>query len=218
MKCPHCLTAFHDNKHGQPLGEDATSDWTLVTRTCPECRRFIFTLAERYERYVVGGSNFYHYSRERLCYPRGISRAPLPAEVPAEFANDYLEACATLSDSPKASAALSRRCLQHVLRDRLGANRQNLAGEIQQVLDAGHLPTQLLESLDAVRNIGNFAAHPIKSTSSGEVLDVEPGEAEWNLDVLESLFDYIFVQPAVLQRKRDALNAKLKDAGKPVVR
>jgi len=94
----------------------------------------------------------------------------------------------------------------------------DLAGEIQQVLDAGKLPSHLLESLDAVRNIGNFAAHPIKSTSSGEIMDVEPGEAEWNLDVLEALFDHVFVQPAVLQKKRDALNAKLKEAGKPQVK
>lgn len=218
MKCPHCLTAFHDNKQAQKLGEDATSAWTLVTRTCPECKKFIFTFVENYDRYVVGGNNFYHRTRERLCYPRGISRTPLSAEVSTAFANDYTEACATLSDSPKASAALSRRCLQHVLREKLGVKKGDLAGEIQQILDAGHLPTHLLESLDAVRNIGNFAAHPIKSTASGEVIEVEPGEAEWNLDVLESLFDYIFVQPALLQKKRDALNAKLKEAGKPPVK
>jgi hypothetical protein len=77
------------------------------------------------------------------------------------------------------------------------------------------LSSHLLDSLDAVRNIGNFAAHPIKSKSSGEVIDVEPGEAEWNLDVLEALFDYYFVQPAILKKKRDELNAKLKEAGKP---
>jgi hypothetical protein len=77
------------------------------------------------------------------------------------------------------------------------------------------LPTHLTESIDAVRNIGNFAAHPIKSTSTGEIVDVELGEAEWLLDVLESLFDFYFVQPAILKAKRDALNKKLMDAGKP---
>jgi len=218
MKCPHCLTAFHDNKQVHLLGEDATSDWILVTRTCPECKKFVFSLAERYNRYRVGGANHYHNTRERFCYPRGVSRAPLPSEVPADFADDYSEACATLADSPKASAALSRRCLQHVLRDKLGVTKGNLASEIQQVLDAAHLPTHLLESLDAIRNIGNFAAHPIKSTASGEIIEVEAGEAEWNLDVLESLFDYVFVQPALLQKKRDALNTKLKEAGKPPVK
>jgi hypothetical protein len=44
---------------------------------------------------------------------------------------------------------------------------------------------------------------------------VEPGEAEWNLDVIESLFDFYFTQPALLKKKRDALNTKLKAAGKP---
>jgi hypothetical protein len=58
-------------------------------------------------------------------------------------------------------------------------------------------------------------SHPTKSTSSGEVVPVEAGEAEWNLDVVEALFDFYFVQPHLLHKKRDALNAKLKDAGKP---
>jgi len=43
---------------------------------------------------------------------------------------------------------------------------------------------------------------------------VEPGEAEWNLDTLEALFDYYFVQPSVIRRKKDALKQELKDAGK----
>ncbi|MDB6122745.1 MAG: hypothetical protein JWQ71_1738 [Pedosphaera sp.] len=90
----------------------------------------------------------------------------------------------------------------------------DLFGEIDQVLKTGHLPTHISESIDAIRNIGNFAAHPIKSKSTGEIVPVEPGEAEWNLDVLELLFDFYFVQPAVIKKKRAALDAKLKDVGK----
>ena len=89
----------------------------------------------------------------------------------------------------------------------------DLSSEITQVLQ--QLPSHLAQAVDAIRNIGNFAAHPNKSTSTGEIIDVEPGEAEWLLDVLEGLFDHYFVQPAVLAAKRDALNQKLKDAGKP---
>ena len=44
---------------------------------------------------------------------------------------------------------------------------------------------------------------------------LEPGEAEWLLDTLEGFFDLSFVQPATLGKKRDALNKKLKEAGKP---
>jgi len=34
----------------------------------------------------------------------------------------------------------------------------------------------------------------------------------WLLDTLEGLFDFYFVQPALLQKKRAALNAKLASA------
>ncbi len=75
--------------------------------------------------------------------------------------------------------------------------------------------TYMGEQLDAVRVIGNFAAHPIKSKSTGEIVEVEPGEAEWNLDVLDLLFNFYFVQPEGIKNKRKALDKKLADAGKP---
>ncbi len=215
MKCPHCLVEFHDEIRRIDLGEDSTSLWHLHKRICPKCGKFVLSLKEHYDRYNVGSGNHYHRNREFYCYPRAVSRSPLSLDVPEQFAADYREACLTLTDSPKASAALSRRCLQHILREVAKVKHGNLADEIQAVIDSRAVPTHLVESLDAVRNIGNFAAHPIKSKASGEVLDVEPGEAEWNLDVLESLFDFYFDQPAEIQRKRDALNAKLKEAGKP---
>jgi Domain of unknown function (DUF4145) len=95
-----------------------------------------------------------------------------------------------------------------------GVKQGNLINEIKEVVESGKLPADLAEALDAVRVIGNFAAHPIKSTNTGEIVDVEPGEAEWLLETLESLFEFYFVRPAVLQAKRDSLNAKLKEAGK----
>ncbi len=150
--------------------------------------------------------------------PKGIARSPVPAVVPNDLAEDYKEACVVLPDSPKASAALSRRCLQSLLRVRAKVKPGDLSSEIQQVLDGGALPSYVAEAIDAVRAIGNFAAHPVKSQHTGEVLPVEPGEAEWNLDVLESLFDFYYTQPAALKAKKDALNQKLQEAGKPPVK
>ena len=91
----------------------------------------------------------------------------------------------------------------------------NLADEIQDVIDSGKLPADLTDSIDAIRNIGNFAAHPMKSKQSGEILEVLPGEAEWTVVVLEELFDFYFVRPAQRQKMKDDLNKKLQDAGKP---
>lgn len=107
-----------------------------------------------------------------LVYPRGTPR-PLPPEVPREYAEDYKEACLVLPDSPKASAALSRRCLQNLLRSVAKVTPGKLANEIQEVVDSKTLPSHLAESIDAIRNVGNFAAHPVKSERSGEIIDVE---------------------------------------------
>jgi hypothetical protein len=153
-------------------------------------------------------------SKVFFVHPKSSSRPPCPPEVPNKFAEDYIEACLVISDSPKASAALSRRCLQNILREVAKVKPGNLSNEIQQVIDSGNLPSHIVDAIDAVRNIGNFATHPLKSEKTGEILPVEPMEAEWNLDVLEALFDFYFVQPAVVRKKRAALDQKLKEAGK----
>ena len=50
----------------------------------------------------------------------------------------------------------------------------------------------IMKAVDAIRNIGNFAAHPLKDMTTGIIANVEPGEAEWSLDVLEALFDFVY--------------------------
>jgi len=224
MQCPHCLVAFHDKPEWLLLGKDVDGSWALVKLHCPACRKLVLSLSrgepiygnDPYNRKVFRQLAPVHWSA--LVYPRAALRKACPSEVlktAPDLAADHKEACLVLADSPKASAALSRRCLQSLLRQRAGVTPGNLADEIQQVLDSAVLPSHLAQSLDAVRQIGNFAAHPIKSTSSGEVVPVEPGEAEWTLDTLDGLFDFYFVQPALTAQRRAALEAKLKDAGKP---
>jgi hypothetical protein len=219
MKCPHCLVEFRPELSWLVIGKDVESYWALERYIChnEECKRWILYLVKGTPVTTRGPSfrGFEHGAHRRLIHPKGAARTPIPPEVPEDLAEDYREGCLVLPDSPKASAALSRRCVQHLLREHAGIKQGNLADEIQQVIDSGQLPSHLVEAIDAVRNVGNFAAHPIKSQVTGQIVPVEPGEAEWNLDVLELLFDFYFVQPEVIKRKRDALDAKLKDAGKP---
>lgn len=178
----------------------------MGSRKCPnrDCLKHVFVIAQDNALLEI--------------YP------PLPPEKPrpepaqaviSPYRDDYNEAAAVLKDSPKASAALSRRLLQHLIREKAGIKKANLSLEIDELLANSGLPSRINESVDAIRNVGNFAAHPIKSTNTGEIVDVEPGEAEWNLDVLDMLFDFYFVQPALIQAKKEALNKKLQDAGKP---
>jgi hypothetical protein len=202
------------------VGNDAEGGWLLTRRHCPACKKFIFDLQTGLllipnNLQGLQGFQFSVVKRTIRVWPKGTSRTPIPLEVPPGIAEDYREACLVLADSPKASAALSRRCLQNVLRSAGGVKHGDLAKEIDQVIAAKTLPNIIAESLDQVRVIGNFGAHPMKSTTTGEIVDVEPHEAEWNLDVLESLFDFYYVQPARAKAKKDAINKKLVAAGKP---
>ena len=216
MKCPHCLTEFHDNPQNIDIGHDQDGYWLLVQQTCPACNRFVLHLQCGDSRIRLGDIvGLRNVEKNILVRPKGINRSPCPPEIPDGFATDYREACLVVADSAKASAALSRRCMQHILREKAGIRHSDLATEIQECLDKRVFPTYIADSLDAVRNIGNFASHPIKTKSTGEIVDVEPGEAEWNLDVLEALFDFFFVGPAKVKAKKEALNKKLDDAGKP---
>jgi hypothetical protein len=224
MKCPHCAESFFDEPERRAIGTDAGGFWNIVITPCPACKKFILQLESQAllpgykidlpvlspptEHFRFDSANL------QMVRPKVSARAPCPPQVPDDIKKDYEKAALVLADSPEASAALSRRCLQHVLDDK-GFKSKNLIDQINLVLKNGKLPTQIAENIDAIRNIGNFGAHPQKSLVAAELLPVEPEEAEWNLDVLESLFDVFYVQPDMAKQKRDALNQKLKSAGKP---
>jgi hypothetical protein len=224
MKCPHCLTDFNGNQSFWTvgLGVDGAGSWIATRRQCPTCDNFIFELVKGTSisgmPSGVTGVSLSIVDLRLMVWPKVVSRAPIPSEVPKDIASEYKEACLVLADSAKASAALSRRCLQNLLRQAVGVKPGDLYDEIQQVLDSNRLPSVIADGIDGVRVVGNFGAHPIKSKNTGEIVDVEPNEAEWNLDVLESLFDFYYVLPARAKAKKEALNKKLKDAGKPTLR
>ena len=217
MKCPHCAAGIYEgfatavvinaahvtSRENKILASQVV--WNISHQRCPECHEHIIFL----ERPVPS-----HLQLSFMAYPSSRSR-PIPAEVTDPYRQDFREASKVLADSPKASAALSRRCLQAILRDKAGTLQKDLYDQIEEVINSGKVPAHIAEGLHAVRNIGNFAAHMMKSTVTGAILDVEPGEAEWNLDVLELLFDFYFVQPAVAAKRKAELNKKLKEAGKP---
>jgi hypothetical protein len=223
VKCPHCLTDFHDaavetalarKEDGAQFADREGARWSVIARICPACGQAVIDLRRR--RWFGGGGvmTAVPQDSEIRVWPRGVARAPLSTHVPQKYTGDYREACLVLGDSPKASAALSRRCLQMLLRDEAKVTPGNLSFEIDQVLAAKMLPPSIAGAVDGIRNIGNFAAHAMKSTNTGEIIEVEDGEAEWCLNVLESLFDFFFVQPKILDAKKAALNKKLTDAGK----
>jgi hypothetical protein len=95
----------------------------------------------------------------------------------------------------------------------------SLMKQIEKALDETDakkaLPTSLRENIDAIRNFGNFSAHPISDQTTLQIVDVEDGEAEWCLELLTDMFDHYYVRPAVAAERRAALAEKLSAAGKP---
>jgi hypothetical protein len=215
MKCPHCDTGIHEDTKGSFMFTSHVAErWSEEHLTCPECKKVTIYL----EAEIVDSTNLHTITVSRfMAFPPRASERRLAAEVPDPYKRDFVEAAAVLPLSPKASAALSRRNLQAIIHDQAGVKGRDLNAEIETLIASQKLPSHIADELHAVRNIGNFAAHPIKSTSSGEIVDVEVGEAEWNLDVLESLFDFYFVEPTKAAQRKAALNKKLKEAGKPTI-
>ena len=158
------MYALHGEIHAEQedcyIRNDADKGWWIFTYFCPACGRANMFLVNG-----ISKISAQHVLKEEISRtairPKHSSRPPCPSEVPPDIAEDYKEACLVLSDSPKASAALSRRCLQNLLRNVAGVNPSDLANEIQEVLNKKQLPSHLADLIDAVRVVGNFAAHPI---------------------------------------------------------
>ena len=106
-----------------------------------------------------------------------------PDYVPKPIIDNYTEACQICELSPKASATLSRRCLQGIIRDFWGVKGRNLADEINQIKDK--VDPLIWEAIDSVRKIGNIGAHMEKDINL--VIDVEPKEAVALIELIETL-------------------------------
>jgi hypothetical protein len=223
MICPHCNTGIRFEISGSSAcyvdNLHLNQGYDVAHGFCPECKDFIVVLRRGSIWTQYNGNDAYHEMGEvrstEVLHPSNRTERVLPDEVPLNYRRDFSESALTLAISPRASAALSRRILQHIFHSEPQINANSLAAEIERFIHLPGVPSQLTEAIDAIRNIGNFAAHPLKDSQTGLVIDVEPGEAEWLLDVLEAMFDFVFVQPTRLRQRKAQLNAKLSAAGKP---
>lgn len=122
-----------------------------------------------------------------------------PDYIPVPLRQDYVEACRIKSLSPKASATLSRRCIQGIIRDFCGISKSTLNAEINGLRDAvtaGTAPQgvtiESVEAIDHVRKIGNIGAHMEKDINI--IVDIDDGEAQLLIDLIEALFDEWYIE------------------------
>lgn len=210
--------AFHPGKiegerekiygaYGNPLithmkGQEVTETIWLYFYHCPQCSRTALSIKS------TGGT--IQLSEQRI-FP--ISDAKIfPDYIPAHIRQDYEEACKIVSLSPKASATLSRRCLQEMIRDFWRINnhfwsdhpnlckelhirdigKPNLWQEIRAVEETCSIDELLIKVFKALKDLGNIGAHP--TVSSSEMIDVNADEAIMMVQFIEILMERTYIK------------------------
>ena len=123
--------------------------------------------------------------------PDSIAK-PQPEYIPPFIRIDYEEACKIMHFSPKASAVLSRRCLQSMIRDfckieenTLHAEIQKLQKEVRKNAISG-VTEESIRAFDCIKTMGNIGAY--MKLKANVLVDVEPKEAELLIKLIETLF------------------------------
>ncbi len=125
------------------------------------------------------------------------------ADIPDPILQDYTEACLIRDKSPKASATLSRRCIQGMIRGFWGISKDRLVDEIKAL--EGLIDDDLWEAIDNVRKIGNIGAHMEKDINV--IVDVDSGEAGLLIELIETLFQEWYMRDEQKKKNLAAIKA-----------
>ena len=208
--CPHCNRAVtityqrqSSDRHTLSI-ENADGRRSLISRfiVCPnpECRKFTLTVA-LHESAAGHSSEQIGKIIERWNLVPASSAKVFPPYIPEVIIQDYRESCFIRTLSPKASATLSRRCLQGILRDFWGVKPGRLVDEIDQIKD--RVDPLTWGAIDALRKLGNIGAHMEKDIDV--IVDVDPNEADLLIELVETLFSEWYIAREERKARMSAL-------------
>ena len=190
---PTTLTEHNYTFQASPIGVDVSEHgpkislgYTAIACPNPTCKKLTLTMRLGTGGYSASGGAWQinKVVQQWNLLPESSAK-PQPDYIPEPLRNDYIEACRIAGLSPKASATLSRRCLQGMIRDFWKTPKKpNLKQEIEAIQDKVDPGTWA--AIDAVRRVGNIGAHMEQDINV--IVDVEPREAELLVGLVESLF------------------------------
>ncbi|WP_024346063.1 DUF4145 domain-containing protein [Lacrimispora indolis] len=206
FNCPFCSTVFaitretHQSRHPSFNEDDCFTQYPNYEESalridfykCPQCNKHIIYCEGR-------GDETKHVSVNIL--PRSLAKQ-FPEYIPEKIRNDYEEAYAIVNSSPKASATLSRRCLQGMIHDFWNIKLKNLNQEIT-ALKSKLLDDDLWNAIDSLRELGNIGAHMEKDTDL--IVDIDPDEATTLINLIELLMNEWYIN----REKRKQLIGKI---------
>lgn len=134
----------------------------------------------------------------------------LEYKIPKAIIADYEEACLIRSLSPKASATLSRRCLQGMIRDFWGVKKPDgyegfwsLAKEIKVIKDK--VEPEVWGAIEVVRKVGNIGAH--MESDVNVIVNVTPDEADKLIGLIELLIEEWYVNKFLRAKRLSEITA-----------
>jgi len=137
-----------------------------------------------------------------VIYP--FVRSEAPEEYPEGVRENFAEAIRSLNNNnPKACVVMTRSAMQAATRQ-LKAKRSNLKEEIEYLADEHIIPDSLKDWAHEIRDGGNLVAHPEPGKR------VEKEDAEELLELAESIFEYLYVVPEQVRRRRERVASLLK--------
>jgi hypothetical protein len=180
---------------------------------CPHCKVYA-TFADKGPNLVASGAKYAIWTclrcgggifalNDRITFPEVRSEAP--EEYPQAVRDNFAEALRSVNgNNPKAAVIMARSALQAATREH-GAKGDNLKQEIDYLADQHLIPVALKDWAHELRDGGNLVGHP----EPGKAVDM--GDAEELMALAESLFEYLYVIPKQLERRRQRLSQRLEE-------
>ena len=127
----------------------------MYSAICPKCKECMIYCKFEHKRPFrakspLSTTEFEKIPDTDLLFPKRKKPKQFPPGVPPDYIKDYKEAYAVLNDSPKASAALSRRLLQRLLEEKGNIKKGDLSKKIERVINSKQLSSQLADSIDHI--------------------------------------------------------------------
>lgn len=228
-QCPYCghhQVVLCDRRHvghiavrndKSVLGKAALVVRSIVCANA-DCRKMSFGVGLWGRKDVPGTYGDYKLEQpiqEWTLLPESLAK-PQPDYIPAPIRTDYYETCRIRDLSPKASATISRRCLQGMIRNFCGVTKGRLVDEINELrrlVDTGAAPpgvqVDTIDAIDHVRSVGNIGAH--MEADINVIVDVDADEAQALIGLIELLFEEWYVARDTRARRLKAIGAVAAD-------
>lgn len=198
QKCPYCKKDIAENPKmlTQPV-KIKNFYYRAELHSCFHCELPIFAYRECfYENFDNAARIIQHFP-----YEPPTPAMSLPDRVPKVIRTSYEEAYKVIDISPNASAILSRRCLESVLKDVHQTESWKFDKAIKEIKDKVDPVT--LSILNKIRDLGNAGAHAAENFDDTAEI-TEPIARQ-----LLSAVDFILYEWYVAPKERTALLDRL---------